>query len=649
MSAVKQLTTESQEMDVKKSGKRRKLSGNLKKLITVLAVVMSVYHLYTAAFGLLMPIQQRSIHLAFVLTLIFLLYPATAKSDHTKPTLFDWLLVILSIAATANISARFYDLAASGGRYIPSDIYFGILLAVLVIEAARRTMGNILPIMAVIFVIYAFLGRYVPGPLMHSGFSYKRIIQHLYLTTEGIFGQILGVSSTYIFMFILFGAFLTATGMGEFFNDFAMSLAGNKKGGPAKVSVLSSAFMGTINGSTSANVVTTGSFTIPLMKRMGYSATFAGAVEASASAGGQIMPPVMGAAAFIIADTLGMPYVELLAAAFIPAVLYFAGIWTAVDLRASKLGLQGLPKDQLPSLLKVIKTQGHLVIPILAIIYMLVKGYNALYAAFWGIVLSVIVSFFKKETRLNLKTLVEALEKGALSAVPVAAACAIIGIVIGITSLTGAALSMGSAVLKLSGGYLLTTLLLTMVVAIIMGMGLPSTAAYVLTSAVAAPALIKIGVLPLAAHLFVFYFGILSTITPPVAVGAYAAAGIAGTNPNETGWTAVKLAIAGFIVPFCFVYSPGLLILPGNPWWSVLYNATTAMIGVISLGACVEGYLYQKIKPYERALLFVGAFSLIYSGLKTDILGICLVGLIYVKQVAMVKRLKKTEKEEMTV
>jgi TRAP transporter 4TM/12TM fusion protein len=643
MAEVKQLSAESQELDLKNAGKKRTLSGPMKKMITVIAVVMSIYHLYTAAFGLLMPIQQRSIHLTFVLSLVFLLYPASSRSDKNKPTIVDWLCVALSIAATANISYRFYELASSGGRYIPSDIYFGILLILLVMEAARRTMGYILPVMSIIFIIYGYLGQWVPGPLMHSGFSTNRIVQHLYLTTEGIFGQILGVSSTYIFMFILFGAFLTATGMGEFFNDFAMSIAGDKKGGPAKVSVLSSAFMGTINGSTSANVVTTGAFTIPLMKRMGYSATFAGAVEAAASSGGQIMPPVMGAAAFIIADTLGMPYSELLLAAFIPAVLYFAGIWVMVDLRASKLGLEGLPKDQLPKLLNVLKVRGHLMIPILAIVYMLMQGYNALYAAFWGIVLSVVVSAFNAETRLKLKTLLKALEKGALDAVPVAAACAIIGIVIGITSLTGAALTMGSAVLKLSGGYMLTTLLLTMVVAIIMGMGLPSTAAYVLTSAVAAPALIKIGVLPVSAHLFVFYFGILSTITPPVAVGAYAAAGIAGTNPNETGWTAVRLALAGFIVPFCFAYSPGMLILPGNPWHMVLYNGTTALLGVMALGAAIEGYGFHSMKLYERAIAFVGAFLLIYSGMVTDIIGVCLLATVFLRQYITRKKIRSQE------
>jgi len=437
---------------------------------------MSCFHLFTAAFGTLAPIQQRTVHLAFVLTLIFLLYPATKNSPKDKPSFFDLMFILLSLVVTTNILLRYKALALSGGLYNSTDIFLGIVAIVILVEATRRTIGFALPLLAGIFIIYAFVGRYIPGPLMHAGFSLKRVIQHLYLTTEGIFGQILGVSATYIYLFILFGAFLAATGMSEFFNGLALALAGHTRGGPAKVSVLSSAFMGTISGSTSANVVTTGSFTIPLMKKTGYKDFFAGGIEAAASAGGQIMPPVMGAAAFIIADSLGMPYVQVLGAALIPAILYFSGVWTIVHLRASKMGIKGLAKNQLPNLKLVILSKGHLVIPIIGIVYMLIKGYNPLYAAFWGIILAVGASLLKKETRINWEILLQAMEKGALNALSVAIACAIIGIVIGITSLTGAVLALASTVLKLSGGYLFTTLLLTMVVAIIMGMGLPTTA-----------------------------------------------------------------------------------------------------------------------------------------------------------------------------
>lgn len=612
--------------------KRRQFKGSIKVFVTVIAIIMSSFHLYTAAFGTLGPIQQRSVHLGFVLTLIFLLYPATKRSPMDRPSIIDWIFIFLSIAATGNIYFRYKALALSGGLYTQTDIFFGILTLIVVFEAARRTIGYALPILSSIFFIYAFVGRYIPGPLMHSGFSLRRVVQHLYLTTEGIFGQILGVSSTYIYLFILFGAFLAATGMSEFFNDLALSLAGHTRGGPAKVSVLSSAFMGTISGSTSANVVTTGSFTIPLMKKTGYQAHFTGGIEAAASAGGQIMPPVMGAAAFIIADSLGMPFVQVLGAALVPAILYFSGVWTIVHLRASKMGIEGLPKNQLPNLRNVILSRGHLIIPIIGIIYMLLKGYNALYAAFWGIILAVGSSLLRKETRINLKLLLQAMEKGALNAVPVAIACAIIGVVIGVTSLTGAVLALGSAVLKLSGGYLFTTLLLTMLVAIIMGMGLPTTACYVLTSAVAAPALMRLNVLPIAAHLFVFYFGILSTITPPVAVGAYAAAGIAGSDPSKTGWAAVKLAIAGFIIPYMFVYSPDLLILPGASIAKIIPVAITALVGVIALGATAEGFFWGPLNFLQRLLLLIGALLLIKSGLYTDILGLCLVFLVFFYQ-----------------
>lgn len=624
--------------DTKKPSKRRTFKGPLKLAVTIIAIAMSLFHLYTAAFRALNPIQQRSIHLIFVLVLIYLLYPATSKSPKHRPSIFDYGFIVISIVSIANISVRFNALVKSGGLYKPLDIVFGILTVLVVVEAARRTVGYALPIMTGVFFLYGLYGRFVPGPLMHSGYSYRRIIQHLYLTTEGIFGQILGVSSTYIYMFILFGAFLSATGMSEFFNDLALSLAGHMKGGPAKVSVLSSGLMGSISGSTSANVVTTGSFTIPLMMKTGYSDFFAGGIEAAASAGGQIMPPVMGAAAFIIADALGMPFVQLLKSALIPAVLYYVGVWTMVHFRASKDGIKGLNKSELPKVKDVLLSRGYLAIPLVGMIYMLVVGYNALYAAVWGIILAVIASSFKKATRIDLKALLQALEAGALSAVPVAMACGIIGIVVGITSLTGAILSLASAIIQLSGGYLITTLILTMLVSLIMGMGLPTTACYVLTSAVAAPALVRLGVLPIAAHLFVFYFGILSTITPPVAVGSYAAAGISGADPTKTGWAGVKLAITGFIVPFMFVYSPDLLILPGTPLIKVIPVAATAIIGVIALGSAAEGYFMDHLGWLARGIILIGALLLINSGLYTDIIGLGLLAAVFGAQYVQIKR-----------
>ncbi len=627
--------------DAKKKSKKRMLNKSMKTLVSIIAILMSVFHLYTAAVRALSPIQQRSIHLVFVLTLIFIIYPARQKSPMGRPSIIDWALMALSFASIGNINLRFVQLARTGGLYNQTDVIFGVILILLVIEATRRTIGLALPILSSVFIAYTFLGKYLSGPLMHGGFSINRLVQHLYMTTEGIFGQILGVSSTYIYVFILFGAFLAATGMSEFFNDFALSLAGHTRGGPAKVSVLSSGLMGTISGSTSANVVTTGSFTIPLMIKTGYEDHFAGGVEAAASAGGQIMPPVMGAAAFIIADSLGMPYVQVLAGALLPAILYYLSIWVIVHLRASKMGITGIPRSELPKFKEVVLSKGHLVIPLIGIIYMLVSGYNALYAAVWGIVLSIIASMLKKETRINLPLLFDALKKGALNAVPVAIACGIIGIVVGVTSLTGAILALGSAVLKLSGGYLFTTLLLTMLVSIIMGMGLPTTACYVLTSAVAAPALVRLGILPFAAHMFVFYFGILSTITPPVAVGAYAAAGISGADPAKTGWAGMRLAIAGFIIPFMFVYSPDILITPDSTFITIAQVFITAIIGAVALGAASEGYFMGRISLILRLLLIAGAVFLIYSGTKTDILGFALVFSIFGYQYMKDRKLKK--------
>ncbi|WLD93705.1 TRAP transporter permease [Alkalihalobacillus sp. AL-G] len=603
--------------------KRRQFTGKWKLSLTIITILLSGFQLYTAAFGTMSPIIQRSIHLSFILFLVFMLFPATKKSASNRLTIVDGLLMLLSTASTLYITFRFPSLVASGGLHNNVDIVVGAINILLVIEAARRAIGKALPILAIVFIVFAFIGRMIPGPLKHSGFDAERVIQHLYLTTEGIYGQILGVSSTYIYLFILFGAFLSVTGMSKLFNDIALALAGHTKGGPAKVSVISSAFMGSISGSTSANVVTTGSFTIPLMKKIGFRPHFAGGVEASASAGGQIMPPVMGAAAFIMSDALGIPFVHILGYALIPAILYFAGILITVHLRATKLGMEGLSKDELPSVWGVLKDYGHLLAPIIGLIYMLIEGYNAMYAGVWGILLAIIFSSFRKHTRINVKDLIKAMVDGALNAIPVASACAIIGIIIGVTSLTGAILAAGAAILDLSGGFLITTLLLTMVICILIGMELPTTANYILTSAIAAPAIILLGIEPIYAHFFVFYFGILSTVTPPVAIGAYAAAGLAGSDPIKTGVTALRLAIVGFIIPYMFIYSPDLMISPESTFMSVAPVFVTALIGVFAVSASLERYLLTHIAIYEQVLLGISAFLLISTfSVYTEIAGI---------------------------
>ncbi|BCV26013.1 TRAP transporter permease [Gelria sp. Kuro-4] len=611
----------------KPARKRRKLTGRLAVLVSLLAVTMSIFQLYTAAAGLLPPLQQRSIHLLFVLALVFLLYPATPKSPLDRPSALDWFLMVVAVAGNLYPYLRYVSLAKSGGIYIASDYVFGALTILLVFEAARRVVGWPLVILAGLCLVYAFIGPWIPGPLGHSGFTLTRVIEQMYLTTEGVYGQILGVSATYIFLFVLFGAFLSVTGVSAFFNDLATALAGRTRGGPAKVAVISSALMGTVSGSTSANVVTTGTFTIPLMKKTGYQPYFAGAVEAAASCGGQIMPPIMGSAAYIMADTLGVSYLKIMAAAFVPAVLYFLSVGSGVHWRAWRLGIAGIKET--PSLLKVLRERGYLFLPLVAIIYLLVSGYNALYAAFWGIIVTMITSFVRRESRINLRRLLEALQGGALSALSVAMACAIVGVVIGVFTLTGAVLTMAGAVMKLSGGILPLTMLLTMIVAMLMGMGVPTTACYVLTSAVAAPALVQMGVEPLAAHMFVFYYGCLATITPPVAVGAYTAAGLAGSDPNETGWQAVKLAGAGFLVPFIFVYSPVLLMINATPW-SIAQAAVTGSIGVIALSIAFEGFYHAPLSVLERFWLLAAALLLVVPGTFTDLMGLGLVAAFYV-------------------
>jgi TRAP transporter 4TM/12TM fusion protein len=445
----------------------------------------------------------------------------------------------------------------------------------------------------------------------------------MYLTTEGIFGIAIGVSSTYIFLFVLFGAFLSKSGMGQFFNDLAMAIAGSGKGGPAKVAVVSSGLLGSINGSAVANVVTTGAFTIPLMKKIGYEPEFAGAVEATASCGGQILPPVMGATAFIMAEYLGLPYIKIAAVAVVPALLYYLGVITIIHLRASKNGLVGLPKDQLPKVRDVMKERGHLLIPLIGLLYLLLKGYTPIYAAFYSILLTIGASAIKKETRMSFKDLIDALEEGARTALGVAMACATVGVIIGVATLTGLGLKLAGAILFLGKGNLFATLVLTMIACIVLGMGLPSIPAYIITATMAAPALAKMGIPPLVSHMFVFYFGMLANLTPPVALAAFAGAGIAGGNTTKTGIQAVKIALAGFVVPYIFAFNNSLLLID-TTFVEASLVITTAVVGVFALGVGVEGYLFRKTSALTRLLFFVSAFGLIIPGIQTDIIGIVL-------------------------
>jgi len=612
----------------KKQGKRRALTGNVGMLITVLAVALAVFQLYTAFFGVLPTMQQRSFHVAFVLPMIFLLYPATKNSPRDRVPLLDWMFALIAAGCALYVFFGYEDIATRAGEVYDYELILGGIFTALVFIAGRRVLGWPLPIFCFLFLLFAYFGRSMPGPIQHFGLSVPRIIEELYLTTDGLFGLVTGVSATYIYLFVLFGAFLTSTKTSEFFNDFSMALTGHLKGGPAKIAVLSSALMGTISGSTSANVATTGAFTIPLMKSIGYQPHFAGAVEAAASTGGQIMPPVMGAAAFIIADTLNIPYTRVLVCAIVPAFLYFWGIWCSLSLEASRLGLKGLPKETLPQLKKVLLSSGYKSIPLFVIVYFLVKGYNPLYSGCWGIACCVLLSFVKKSDRLDVKSLVNTLKDGSLGALSVAMACIIVGNVIGMMGATGVALRVGDAVLALTAGHLVATLVVTLIIATLLGMGMPTTASYVMASAVAAPAMVLLGVKPLDAHMFVFFYAVLSSVTPPVCVGAYTAAGLANADPNRTAFTSVKLALSGFIVPFIFVLAPEILLTNVTSWFVTIQAMISAIVGVFLLSCATENYMMAPLRWYERLIALAGALGLLYPGTVSDLAGLAvLIGL----------------------
>ena len=535
--------------------KKRTLDGPWKVIVTVLCLSLAVFQLFCAGFGLIDDSVVISVHLAFIMLLIFLLFPAGKRSSMTAPSAVDVALGLAAFAAALYVTVFAERINRQMGIPTVIDLVFGGICVVLVLEAARRTIGKAMPIVALVFIAYAFLGRYIPGTFRHAGFTLKKMIKILYLTDEGIFGTALSTSATYVILFIFFGAIMSEIGMSKFLNNFALAVAGGTTGGPAKVSALASGLMGTVSGSTSGNVATTGVMTIPLMKSVGYEAEYAGAVECVASAGGQIMPPVMGAAAFLMAQFIGVNYSVIVIAAIIPALLYYLCVMVSVDLRARSKGLKTLSKDQIPSLSQTVKEYGHMAIPLLALIYFLaIRGYSPIYSAWLAILLAVGISFFKKNSRLTLKRFCHALETGVKGTLSVAIACACAGIVIGIISLTGFGLVFANNIFKLSGGITFFALVFAMVASVVLGMGLPTTACYIVTSLTLAPALVNMGIPMLAAHFFVFYFAIMSTITPPVALSSFVAAGLAHSDPLKTGMCGFRLAIAGFIIPFMLVY-----------------------------------------------------------------------------------------------
>ncbi|ADJ15575.1 TRAP transporter permease [Halalkalicoccus jeotgali] len=654
MSTTTKSTTDGLTDAEEKSG--RTLRGNTRILALSVAVLAGLYHIAIAGFGTPGAFINRSIHLTAVVVLALLYFPARAADTDRVPW-YDWLLLAVGVPSTLYIAyaVRFGTLAQRSGSPLPRDLVFGAIAILLVLEITRRATGRALPIIGLAFLAYAYYGRLMPGPLIHRGYDIDRIIAHSYLTTEGIFGIPLGVSATFVVVFIILGAFLEVTGVGDWFIDLAYGATGRSTGGPAKTSVLASGFMASLNGSAVANAATTGAFTIPLMKRSGFQSRYAAAVESAASSGGQIMPPVMGAGAFIMSAWTGISYVTIIAAAAIPALLYFLGVGAAVHFRAKHEGLEGVAASELPNPWELLKTGAHFTIPLIALVWMLVAGYSAMLAAFVAILLTTVVAiplsaareFARAVPRGDAETLsrlagaagvtiVNALDRGMRMTIVVAAACATAGLVVGVVTLTGLGLKFSSLITTASGGVLIIALILTMITSIILGMGLPTTAAYVVLAALGAPALTALGVELLAAHLFIFYFGIISAITPPIMLAVFTTSSIAESDPWKTGFTAVNLAAAGFLVPYLFVLGPELLLIGETT--AIVASVVTAVIGVIALSAGTQGYFYAPAHLVERVALVAGAVALIYPGTTADLVGLAVIAAVFLRQYVTVRR-----------
>ena len=604
---------------------KSKYDQTLEIAVKALGIAMALFHLYTAFFGVLTGTMQTATHLLFI-GLIYLL--AYKPKNEKSITLVRVSNIIFALALFISLFYNIIDNKAIMSRMMQVDpvtnlqLILGIVLLVCVLELTRRTLGLALPIIALVFIVYAFTAKYMGGVLYYKGISAPRFIEQMYLMFNGVFGEALNISATFVVLFCLFGSFLEVSGGGQFFLDLSKCVVGRFRGGPGMMATISAALMGTISGSAIANVAATGVFTIPFMKKSGYKNEFAGAVSAVASTGGMIMPPVMGAGAFIMSEYLGISYGQICIYAMIPAILYYFSVFLQVYLEARRLNLKGVPKEEIEPAGKVLKRSGHLLIPLVVIIYFLFAGYSAMRAGLYGIIAVFVVSFFKKETRMGPKKLVKALVGGSRSAIAVASACACAGIVIGVVRFSGLALKFSSAIMSLSGGNLMFALVLTMIASIILGMGIPPTAAYVLQAALTVPALVQMGISPVQAHLFIFYFSCMAGITPPVAICAYTAAPICGGSPTKVGYQAFRLALASFIVPYIFAYDSGLLLIGSAG--SIILAIVTTMIGSALLAVTVIGWLKYPIKIYLRATLLVAAILLMIPGWQTDVIGLAI-------------------------
>lgn len=618
----------------------RRFKNNWKKIISFIAITWSLLQLYTAAFGTFPSTLQRAPHVGFALMLTYLLYPASKNDKSNRIPWYDYVLAFLSVVVASYHIIYYKRIIFLAGDYSTQDMVISVMAVLLLLEAARRVVGPVIVTLASLFLLYAYFGKMFPGFLAHRGYSISRIATYAWLSTESILGVPTMVSATFIFLFLVFASFLKKTKIGDWLTDMALGITGSATGGPAKAAVVASASQGTVSGSSVANTVGTGSITIPLMKSIGYRKEFAAAVEAASSTGGQLMPPIMGAAAFIMVEFTNIPYITIAAAAAIPALLYFTGIFTMVHLEAKKAGLSGIEKSKLPDWVKLLKQKWYLSAPIIGIVWMLIKGQTPMKAAFYGILIAIAVSFISKDTRMSFSDILDGLESGARSAIGVALACATAGIIVGIVTLTGLGVKFAHGVLAISGGNIWLAMLFTMIASIILGMGVPTSANYIIQATVSAPVLLELGVPLIAAHLFVFYFGIIADITPPVALAAFAGSGIAGSNPFKTGFEASKIAFAAYIVPFIFATSP-VLVLVNATVANVSVAVATAVIGMIGVGGAISGYFVTNGRAWERIVLFIGGMFLIHPEKVSNLIGLALLVAIYVIQRARLPKVSK--------
>ena len=613
------------------------MKSALKKVSLILAICFVAFHLYTAAFGTMPRIAPKSIHLGFLLVIFYI--NAMVDSEKRWEQIFLGIMALFALGGCAYITILDENLQLRAGIVYASDILFAILLIIAIFEACRRKMGNPLVIITLVFVAYAFLGKYIPGFLNQPGMTLKKFTSLVYLTTDGIFGSPLYASASYVVLFVLLGAIMSVSGIGDYMTNLATSLFGHMRGGPAKVAVVASGFFGSISGSPTANVIGTGTFTIPMMKKNGFEPEFAAAVEATASTGGAIMPPIMGSTAFIMAEMLGIPYTAVAKAALIPAILYFLAVLFGVDIYAAKHGLKGIPRSQLPKVRSMLK-QIYMLAPLIFLIFcMAVFNMTIVRSGLLTIIVTLVLVEINPKTRMTKEQWLQIPVQTVKSAVSVGIACAMAGIISGVIMGSGLGYRISSILTSVAGTSMLLLLVLTMVVSLIMGMGVPTTAAYLVLASLVAPTMIQLGIPPLAAHMFIFYFGCISSITPPVALAAYAGAGLAGCDPNKTGYKAFRLAFCSFLMPYLFVYNPVLLMEGGV--LDILWSLVTALIGAYLLASGFEGFFFRwSLKWFERPLMILGAVMLIVPGMVTDLVGIAIIVVEFVTEF-MFKRSEK--------